>query len=154
MSVRDMLMAAASASQVGYRYWRIYIQAVGSWDGYVSMDLVYLKESAGGSDIAASVPVLVSSQYDTTTGGNKLVDNYIGTPWISAYAAALPQWARFDLSTPRAIKRVEIWPQGSATHRAPKDFIVQGSNDGTNFSDVKSFTNVTGWADALKTFDL
>ena len=42
-----------------------------------------------------------------------------------------------------------------AIARAPKDFKIQGSNDGVTFDDIATFTDVTGWALSVpKVFNL
>lgn len=155
MSVRSLLMAAAGASTSApaYRYWRIYFQAV------VGSDRVYIAEielrgSVGGSDLTTPSTPATASTYEFGYGPEKAIDNNIYSPffWVTPYDVTTNQWACFDMASAVVVAQVAIMP---AVNACPKDFIIQGSSDGVNFTDVKAFTNVTGWTNnTWKTFDL
>lgn len=69
----------------------------------------------------------------------------------------MPQWGYWDLLTPTTVAELAVWPQNNsnAAARGPKDFLVQGSNDASSWTTVKSYSGVTGWtAGVAKTFDL
>ena len=141
----------AAVAGGAWRYWRIFIET-SNGGTYVALGEVELRASVGGATLmTAATPVLAS----TTNGAfaaERTVDGDTSTQWRAT--AATNQWLRFDLGVAQAVAQVALYPQGSLLNRSPKDFIIQGSDDGTTFTDVKAFTNQTGWTAAGRTFDL
>ena len=156
MSVRSLLMAAAGASTApAYRYWRIYMQTNNGDPTYTALCEIELRSSVGGADLTtSSTPAASSTSYSAAYDASKTVDESTSTLWISAFNSTTNQWLRYDLGSAQTVAQVAIYPQGDALSRAPKDFIIQGSNDGTNFTNVKSITNATGWTAAWRTFNI
>lgn len=66
--------------------------------------------------------------------------------WISA-ANELHPWICVDLGTKTKITSFKLWLT-TEKNKFPEDFTLQGSNDGTNFTNIKSFTNVSSMAQA------
>ena len=66
--------------------------------------------------------------------------------WISA-ADELNPWICIDLGTKTKITSFKLWLD-TDKNKFPEDFTLQGSNDGTNFTNIKSFTNVSSMAQA------
>lgn len=66
--------------------------------------------------------------------------------WISA-ANELNSWICVDLGTKTKITSFKLW-LGTDKNKFPENFTLQGSNDGTNFVNIKSFTNVSSMAQA------
>ena len=64
--------------------------------------------------------------------------------WISA-ANELNPWICIDLGTKTKITSFKLWLD-TGKNKFPEDFTLQGSNDGTNFTNIKSFTNVSSMA--------
>lgn len=150
-----MLMAAAGARASGaqYRYWRIYVSANNGAVGYTIIVEVELRGSGGGADLTSpSTATTESSSAASGYEGAKTVDNSLATLWQANESSGA--WVRYDLGTAQPVAQVAIYPYSPLPAAAPKDFTIQGSNDGATFSDVKSFTGVTGWTAAWKTFDL
>lgn len=157
-----MAMAGIQSSAVlpPYRYWRIYITLLNSGGANVGLEEIELRGTVGGADLTTGVtPVLASSFLDDGAGSSyppsATVDGYVDSPfslWYSATGAGFPHWARYDLATAQAVAQVAIKPYPSAAS-TPRDFKIQGSNDGTSFTDVKAFTGVASWT-GWKTFDL
>ena len=81
------------------------------------------------------------------TGGEEI--------WTSANQT-FPQWVSFDLGEQIKIAELRIYPTVYPWHaRAPKDFIVQGSNNGTTWEDIKEFAGINDWQSGTpKSFDL
>lgn len=141
-----------------YRYIRIYITA-NNGDQNTSIQELELAVAVGGADITTpSMPTLDDAHYQTNSF-DKAIDNshdYTRDVYVTD-GTALPHWGRVDLGTPQNIVELRMWSQnyGGGATRAPKDFLVQGSNDATNWTTIKGFTNVTGWVQgASKTFSL
>jgi hypothetical protein len=145
--------AAAPALQ-SWRYWRTFIQTNDGNANSIGIGEIELRATLGGADLTTgSTPALAS----TSNGGfvaNNVRDNDTGTVWISATGQVTNQWVRLDLATAKTVAQVAIYPRSALLDSAPKDFIIQGSDDGTTFTDVKAFTGVTGWSAAWRTFDL
>lgn len=151
MSVRALLMAAAgaSASAPAYRYWRIYITALNAGGSMVGIMEVELRTTAGGADQTTSATPVLESSYVVAEDasyypGANTVDGSVSSYWASAMYGSPPHFVRYDLTTQKAIVQVAIYPYSSSIN-CPRDFKIQGSNDGVNFTDVKSFTSVAAW---------
>ena len=152
MSVRSLLMAAAGASTPApaYRYWRIYITALNAGGAQVGIMEVELRTTAGGADQTTSATPVLESSYlvaeDTSYyPGVNTIDGFTSSYWASSIYAPPPHFVRYDLITQKTIVQVAIYPFGSSIN-CPRDFKIQGSNDGVNFMDVKSFTSVAAWS--------
>jgi hypothetical protein len=62
-------------------------------------------------------------------------DKNAGTRWESAHGVD-PSWISFDLGTMKSLTGIAIdWEAANAA-----DYIVQGSNDNTNWTNLNSFT--------------
>lgn len=144
-----------------YRYLRIYITA-NNGDTYTSLQEIEISSTVGGNDITTpSTPASQSSYFgDHIAVASKLVDNnfieYRLSVWVTDGTSA-PHWVSFDLASIRELAELRMWPQNysGGAARAPKDFIIQGSNDNLTWNDIKAFSNVTGWVEGVgKTFNL
>lgn len=147
MSVRNILMAAAGAQSSAYRYWRILVSSNNGDANFLSISEVELRATIGGADVTTpATTVTASSSYDATTLPKLVVDNlHPSYGWMSDAYSAYPRWLQFDLGSVVEIKSVSISASSTGgPTRAPKDFSIQGSNDGVNFTTVKSFSS-TGW---------
>ena len=154
MSIRDLIMAAASSAAPAYRYWRIYITANNGDISYTGYEEIELRGAVGGVDLTnASTPVTESS-YDPEGPypGSKTVDNVGLNPWLTYIGVTPPHWVRYDLLSPQGVAQIAIRPEFYGQARAPKNFLVQGSNDGTVFKDIKTFSGITAWTN--NTFNL
>lgn len=154
MSVRDLLMAAAGAVAPGgaaYRYWRLYVTALNTSGTQVGIYEVELRGTAGGADLTTSGTPVTQSSYvdngeDGAYPGSATVDGGFGafSIWLTSSGAGLPQWVRYDLATAQQVLEFAIYPSDSSS-RCPRDFKIQGSADGSSWTDVKSFTAVSAW---------
>ncbi len=128
--------------------------------GYMALHEVELRGEGGGADITTpATPVTASTQFDVLYDPRNTVDNSLSGEalWISS--AATNQWLRYDLGTPTAIAQVAMcWNAASMAGpgTSPKDLRIEGSNDGTNFTTVKTFLGNTSWpaGSVFKVFDL
>ena len=162
--IRDLIMvAAATGAPAGsYRYWRIFILNNNGSGDYLALNEVELRGAGGGADITTpATPVTASTQYGTSYGPRYTVDNSLSAEslWISSTYAATNQWLRYDLGTPTAIAQVAMcWNAASmaGAGTSPKDLRIEGSNDGTSFTTVKTFLGNTSWpyGGVFKVFDL
>lgn len=158
--VSDEIAAFAGPS---YRWLLIRITA-NNGNTYTSMQEIEIASEVDGPDITRPYPENGYSQssFYAPLGNNasKLIDNnlidYTNSAWVSD-GYALEHWVAIDLKEQRSMSQVKIYAQNYAEglFRAPKDFKIQGSNDGVTFDDIATFTDVTGWAlSAPKVFNL
>ena len=162
--IRDLIMVAAAtgAPEASYRYWRIFILNNNGNGDFLALNEVELRGSVDGADITTpATPVTASTQYNESHAPERTVDNSLAvTPlWLSSPSAVTNQWLRYDLGTPTAIAQVAMcWNAANmaVAGTSPKDLRIEGSNDGTNFTTVKTFLGNTSWPDGgvFKVFDL
>jgi len=99
---------------------------------------VTVKEAASrGLNLALNKPVTVSSVENPATPGTNAVDGILTTRWASAFSN--PQWLTVDLGAAYNINEVKItWEPAYA-----KDYQVQTSANGTDWTTVKTITGNT-----------
>ncbi len=159
--IRDLLMVAAAtgAPAASYRYWRIFILNNNGDINFIALNEIELRGSVGGEDVTTpATPVTASTQVHAQYTPQSTVDNFLGVSpwWVSAQFAVTNQWLLYDLGTPTAIAQVAMcFNDQYVAARSPKDLRIEGSNDGTNFTTVKTFLGNTSWpAGVFKVFDL
>lgn len=139
---------SGGGSYPSYRHWRIYITA-NNGDVYTSANEIELRSTPGGVDQSASgsAACAASSDYFGSNGALAFDGNTSDTSaWVTS-GAALPQWVSNDLGSIKPIAEVAIWPESSGGYvRPPKDFEIQGCDDGASWVTVKAYTNITGWS--------
>lgn len=156
----------SSSGGVGaHDYWRLNISA-NNGDTYLSIQEIELliggvdqtsNPTGSGTNIANA-----SSWFSGTSTATQAFDgNYVtaGNSWVTAAVAAGVGWIsyRFGYPTPgtRAIDAVKIWPQVGLVNRAPRDFTIETSPDGTTWTVQKTVTGQTGWVSGTpRTFAL
>nr|WP_164472870.1 discoidin domain-containing protein [Cohnella candidum] len=90
-------------------------------------------QAAGGPNLAAGKPVTASSYTQTYTAGN-VADGNQATYWESANNA-FPQWIQVDLGSSASIDQIVLkLPAGWGSRT--QTLSIQGSTDGTNFTNV------------------
>jgi hypothetical protein len=138
-----------------YRYVRIYCTALSTGNnwGYSIFELkVYAagatSSSAATSSVASSVassqasagtltPVSATASTNLQPAANA-IDKNSGTRWESAVATD-PSWITLDLGAAKNLTSVAIdWEAANAAN-----YLVQGSNDNTNWTTLKTFTGGT-----------
>ena len=99
------------------------------------------------------IPPLVGEAGTASTSGSyngdyeawRAFDHSGATMWLSEVWKS-PAWIAYDFGSRRFIDRYTIsHNNGSLTSRAPKDFELQASNDGTIWITVDRRTDQTGW---------
>lgn len=94
------------------------------------------------SDLVLSACLLASSSTSSTV--TSLGDDNNGTVWISG--GAVPQWVRCDFgANPDAVRKVTIRASG-VPNRAPADFLIEGSDNGSTWTTYASVTASIGWS--------
>jgi hypothetical protein len=108
-------------------------------DVEVADDKLQLEYTPGsmvyGPDFTGADPVTADSIYGTGFEADKAFDNSTTSHWRSG-TGPLPHWLRIYLvvSGAKTVRKIRI--HGSAIDYQVKNFIFQGSNDGTNWDDL------------------
>ena len=163
-AIQQVLATIGASGATAYRYWRLNVTAPALADQtYAALDEVELRATVGGADLTTtSTPVAVSANAGSLSSGlipTNLVDNSIGTPWVSqglADAVLYPYTLTFDLGSAQTVQQIAILSQNGAPGRAPGTFSVQGSNDNVGFTTVNTFSPGNTWTSVptLRTFNL
>ncbi|WP_112262140.1 GH92 family glycosyl hydrolase [Lentzea terrae] len=118
-----------------------------SWVSTVETDPAGNPKSAGviGSsgtslpgNVAEKALVAASGENAPNEGVDKINDGNINTKWLVFAATG---WVTFDFGAgPQTIKKYSVSSANDAPERDPKDWTLQGSNDGTNWTVVDTRT--------------
>ncbi|WP_165899908.1 discoidin domain-containing protein [Borborobacter arsenicus] len=132
---------------VGYRYLRVRVTANDGANQSRITEL-YWAETAGGPSVATGG--LASGSTELLGATNAFDGNTSSTSWLSANVAP-PHWLQYDLGTGNSAAPVElrmVARQGNGFtvfSQAPKDFTIEGSNDGAAWDVLRSVTGQTAW---------
>jgi len=149
MLARALLFVPPALPVPSWTYWRIYITAnVGGDSENISIHELELAASAGSADLTSPGLTTDESSYMTGRTFDFAIDNNTSSSiaaWLTDQNA--PQWGWVQLAAKTAISELRLLCHAvtSGPEQAPKDFIVQGSDNGTDWTDVQSFSGVTGW---------
>lgn len=130
-------------NSTAYLYYRLNVSA-NSGDSLLNVVDVFLGLSIIG--------VTASSEF--TSGGAGLavnaIDGSLSTTWNTASSFLPSSWLRVQLTEAYALTqyRVGSWNSASGPARAPKDWTLEGSNDGSSWTTLHTVTGETGWASA------
>lgn len=163
----DMQAALATLdTEAGYRYWRFRCTLNdGDGTGRVSIAALDFKDASGGvltdatHGISNSYAKSAFSQGSTHYPSN-LFDGNNSTVWTSfgSCAAEDGEWVTYDFGTGQdpAVASVDIRSTASAAGFAPNTFVIEKSQDGRNWTEVRSVSGETGWTSGGETrsFDL
>lgn len=147
-----------------FKYFRIHITANNGDSSFTCMQEIEMSLEDGGQDITTpTTPITASSSYPEF-GPEKLLDGNTtdqSKVWISNSGTVPPHFLTLQFSEAKKIVELRVWCQNSidggaaGQKRAPKDFIIQGSNDGIDWVNIRSFNNVNNWVAGLfKRFSL
>lgn len=143
----DALTAKAPA-KVGV--YKVYVKATDNHGnvGFGSKSVRVVPPKVDGTNVALGKPATASSFQSDPTGGcpcgaANAVDGTFDTRWASDWSD--PQWVQVDLGTPTAFRHVQLaWDPAYA-----KAYDIQTSDDGQNWTTVKSVTDGNGDLDDL-----
>lgn len=150
---------------VGFRHYRIYMTENNGDASFFMLQEVQFATEPGGANIITSEMANTATASDVYNNASYPaskafdgVEGVQGNLWLSASGTSTPSWVAIDLGTNFNVTELRIFTgdEDIAVPRAPTNFIVQGSEDGLTWTDVKTFTGVGSqyvintWA----TFDL
>jgi hypothetical protein len=138
---------------VAHSYWRINVTANQGGTNGTAIDALEFRATVGGADQAfgsGGTPT-ASTTFSTFVAANAF-DNTGGTVW-SASSAAVPQWLRYQFPAPVDVLEIAITVNSSGDGQ-PKNFDVQYSDDGTNWTTEWSEQGVVWTLGETKTFSI
>lgn len=113
-----------------------YYGVINSFHGFSAGD-------GSGSNLLTGGTASASSTYSTFTA-DRAFDANASTYWEAGSPSAAFQWVRMDLASPVTIRNFYI-SSSQIVAEVPRDFKIQGSNDGTNWTDIVTVVDwVTG----------
>lgn len=149
-----MVAGGSGAGATAYRYYRFWITANNGDPGYTAILEAELMASPGGADITSpGMTATASSNYQEHLP-SKAFDNIQGPspgtlPWANADGFTFPHWLKIDLGVAQVVRALRLWNQYGDGDRAPKDFLLQGSNNDADWTTIASFTGISGYADGV-----
>lgn len=138
------LLAGTIASSAGgglpeYLHWRLNVSA-GNDASFVKIAEVELRRSGGSADQAIGGTASASSGM-----AGQAFDDSNSTNWN---AGAPAQTLAYEFSAPVAVKQVAITAGNTAASAAdaPKDFTLEYSDNGSDWTSAGEVTGETGWS--------
>jgi len=132
-----------------YSKYRLYITRTSTSDankpyyGVVNSFHGFANGDGSGSNLLTGGTASASSTYSPNTA-NRAFDADVNSFWEAGNQSDAFQWVRMDLASPVTIRNFYISSQDYAAE-VPRDFKIQGSNDGTNWTDIVTVVDwVTG----------
>lgn len=100
--------------------------------------------------------VTASSEIDSNRAGYKVFNNAFGAGgsndhWLTSPGITVGS-LKYEFPSPTIISGITIRSSQSSITRAPRDWIFEGSNDGTNYTPLDTQTNQSFAAGELKTY--
>lgn len=97
-----------------------------------------------------------ANQSNDGGGAPALIDGNLTTYWHTPYDGStnFPYHATLTLNAVRSVSHIILVNRSTGGAGAPKDFDVQSSNDGINFTTIKSFVNTNYAGGGVATFEL
>lgn len=152
-----------------YRWYRILVTANNGHLNYLAICEVELRATLGGADqttpAAAAAGAATASDVEASAGWSvspkwAFDDSVVFTgaasaQWLSNNSppsVGTPKWLKYDAGSPIVVAQVALTASHSTDSNpsttAPKDFIIQGSNDDSAWTDLLAPGSQTGWAPA------
>ena len=136
---------AAPPAGSGYRYWRFLIQTCNG-AGSTGLEEIELRLTPGGATITAHGMATAESSFaQAYQKGDSVINQINGSGIASARWLATSntnQWVAIDLGAPASPVELAYLPAQDAITRSPKNYVIQGSNEGLTgpWTDIKSST--------------
>lgn len=145
-SASTVLSTTTPITSPGHRYWRLYITANSGGSIYTALsDLEFMED---GYDVTSGIANNASAN-STTHGPASAAFDASTTSWVTG-ENQLPAWIAIDLKIQANINSLSITPQPGSPERTPKDFDLQWSDNGTDWTTAASYTGETGWTNSEK----
>lgn len=128
-----------------HSYWRIYVTANNGDATWTDFNEIEFRATIGGTDQCSGGTALGDDS--TYNSPNNAFDNDTANSHISS--GGLPSWVGYQFASPVEVAQVSlITPLVNEAARAPKDFLIQYSDDGITWTTAKEVINQTNWTTA------
>ncbi len=141
------------AAPEGFSRYRIGVTKNGLNSGPVSAARIQLRSSVGGTDLVLKA-VATGTQSQQTNYGSFTSDPFAiaeEAQYGAMNTGGSAFWLRWSFTTAQDIRQFWMTSGLNENTRAPKDFSIQWSDDGTTWTTARSWTNETGWANPAST---
>lgn len=149
---------AFTGAAARYTSFRIYITAFSG--SIVGIREIEFRETPGGPDVSSPSSAVTASSYDyysyapALVVDNKTSNSEAYTGWLSS-AQAAPAWVVVTpTGSPLLLKEIAIWPMALNGVSEIEAFTLQGSLDGSSWTDMKSFSGLVWAGTTPQTFSL
>lgn len=156
ITVTDVRSGTATKTFAGsvltkHAYWRLNITA---HNGNENTSIAELRmRDSSGSNVATGGTAFANTEYSSGYVVGYAFDGNAGTRWAANGTHPLPHQIGYIMAVPEVVVAIEI-VIATVGDDAPRDFIVQSSDDGVSWTDEWSVTGSTGWgANEQRTFN-
>jgi hypothetical protein len=120
--------------------------AASTGEVYDAMGDLYENNSTPGADFATGGSASASCIYGAGYEAIKAFDDSNATAWVGA-PGVTAGWIQYDLGDGNSdtLYKCTITARSTYANGSPKDFTIQGSNNGTDWDTLKTVTGETGW---------
>lgn len=146
-NVRPMRMKLMTGSSTGaHSYWRLLItELIQPSNQVVGLRRVQMRSTIGGPDVCVGGSPIASGDQPPYTAASAFVDNTMN--WASQQGAAGDWWIGYHFPTPTTIQQIVVDACPSYIATSMRSFLVQYSNDGTEWTTCFNSHRIPSWAD-------
>lgn len=144
---------AAAGGGTGASAGNFYSYNITTVDGgsFISCEEIELRATVGGATITggsirSGTATASTTNFGSATSAFSLISSSLDGGWVANATTGTLQWA--DTSTVDVVG-VSITSRSSEATRAPKDFTIQWSDDGSSWTTVLTVTGETTWDNAF-----
>lgn len=130
-------------------YWRINVTA-NNGSSFLAIAETEMRATAGGADQCAGGTASASSEFSGSFVAGNAVDNNASTVWSPTSTTG---WWRYQFASAVEVLEYTIQGHPSSPTRDPRDWTLEFSDDGTNWTVTDTRTGQTGWTNGqIRTF--
>lgn len=136
-----------------HRYWRLNISANAGDANYLQIAEVEMRATLGGADQCTGGTASASTEHSATYAASKAVDDTASTHW-STPISTLTGWWAYDFGSAVEVLQYTIQAPPASPARSPKDWALEYSDNGTDWTLQETREEQTGWTTGeVRTFD-
>lgn len=132
---------------VAHKYWRLYIMETQSPDSFFcNLAELELRASISGPNLALGGAASANSEI-AATPASATIDGSAATFWSTATGSIKPAWLAVNMTAAAVIRAVSLVAADNASRalRTPRDFAIQWSDNGTQWTTATVVTGQTAW---------
>jgi hypothetical protein len=128
-----------------YRYYKFLTSGNNGSSGAILFEEIAVAESNGGASVSQKARVSGSTGlFSGAEGPNAAINQNTGDWWQPATGGNIV----FDFGVKRTLTEAIFTPHPSFLDRTPTQIEVLGSNDGSNYTSLHTFSGLTSWTGA------